>query len=331
MKELLKTTLRPLRKDETLRIHNFEIGYPYSRHEIAKTGKVRPLINNREWTGIVEFSNIFVLFVTLVKADDKPKSQHYLDYFDNSKFYWESQDGQDQKDEQILRIIDNSKEVVLFCRHQERVKSTTQPFLYCGELAPESYQDNKPVVFRFHSLDHSPNISQDLQQIYDWEPPSSATSITIQNYDPLESLKNRLINMESSDTEATVKRRREQQILADILFLDKTEESCSICHKVMPTELLHAAHIKQRSECTKKEKTDPNIVMPLCKLGCDDLFEQGFILVDSKGRIKKNSNTLISKDLDLHLESLVELECTSFNKNTAPYFKHRYASNNKNN
>ena len=99
----------------------------------------------------------------------------------------------------------------------------------------------------------------------------------------------------------------------------------------MPTELLHAAHIKQRSECTKKEKTDPNIVMPLCKLGCDDLFEQGFILINSKGRIKKNSNTLISKDLDLHLESLVELECTSFNKNTAPYFKHRYASNSKNN
>tara|TARA_R110002153_G_scaffold12031_1_gene45722 strand:- start:344 stop:1324 length:981 start_codon:yes stop_codon:yes gene_type:complete len=319
------------REDETLRIENFEIGYSYSRHEIAKIGKVSPLINNKEWTGIVEFSNIFILFVTLVKADDKPKSQHYLDYFDNSKFYWESQDRQDQKNEQILRIIDNSKEIVLFCRHHEKTKSTTQPFFYFGELAPESYQDNKPVKFRFHSLDYSPNISQDLQQIYNWKPPSSATSITIQNYDPLESLKKRLANMEFTDTEATVKRRREQQILADILFLDKTEESCSICHKVMPTELLHAAHIKQRSECTKKEKTDPNIVMPLCKLGCDDLFEQGFILINSKGRIKKNSNTLISKDLDLHLESLVELECTSFNKNTAPYFKHRYASNSKNN
>ena len=99
----------------------------------------------------------------------------------------------------------------------------------------------------------------------------------------------------------------------------------------MPVRLLHAAHIKKRAKCTEEERTDPNIVMPLCKLGCDDLFEQGFILIDNKGLVRKNRNTPVSKDLDLHLESLVELKCTSFNKNTAPYFKHRYASNDKNN
>ena len=41
--------IRLPRKDEILSIDNFEIGYSYSRHEIARTGKVSPLINNKEW------------------------------------------------------------------------------------------------------------------------------------------------------------------------------------------------------------------------------------------------------------------------------------------
>ena len=54
--------------------------------------------------------------------------------------------------------------------------------------------------------------------------------------------------------------------------------TCCIYNKKYPVSFLVAAHIKKRAECTLDEKKDfLNIVAPMCKMGCDELYEKGYI------------------------------------------------------
>jgi hypothetical protein len=78
---------------------------------------------------------------------------------------------------------------------------------------------------------------------------------------------------------------------------------------------------------------DKNIVMPLCKLGCDYLFEEGFILIDGKGKVLANLNKEITDNVTStvqHYISGIERKiCSHFNEITSVYFQHRYDTNSK--
>ncbi len=56
------------------------------------------------------------------------------------------------------------------------------------------------------------------------------------------------------------------------LFLDKS---------------LVVAHKKPRSKCSDNERTDPYIVMPACKFGCDYVYEKRWIKIVN-GIVKEN-------------------------------------------
>ena len=102
----------------------------------------------------------------------------------------------------------------------------------------------------------------------------------------------------SLDTTISAKGRIEQRYLRQLLFGDAPTASCCICGEELPVALLVAAHIKDRSCCTLAERKDfTNIVAPMCKLGCDDLYERGYIGVDDNGGIIVNSK----KSLTPHL------------------------------
>jgi len=74
--------------------------------------------------------------------------------------------------------------------------------------------------------------------------------------------------------------RREQAFLRKYLFNVEKHKHCAICGKEYPVNLMVAGHIKKRSRCTLNEKLDyKNIVMPICKFGCDELYEKGYISV----------------------------------------------------
>ena len=86
---------------------------------------------------------------------------------------------------------------------------------------------------------------------------------------------------------------------------DKKTFDCSICGNNYPTELIWCSHIKKRKYCTKKERLDlENIVIPMCKFGCDDLFEKGYIYVQ-KQIIKNNTSKKTTKDLRNFLYDLI--------------------------
>src|SRR5690606_36429304 len=91
-----------------------------------------------------------------------------------------------------------------------------------------------------------------------------------------ETYKKRLKKLQGrTDISVKEKQRREQSILRDWLFKNKESEDCAICGETYSIHSLAAAHKKKRSICSEEERTDPNIVMPVCVFGCDHLYEDG--------------------------------------------------------
>ncbi|BCZ46983.1 hypothetical protein psyc5s11_30500 [Clostridium gelidum] len=140
------------------------------------------------------------------------------------------------------------------------------------------------------------------------------------NYDEYKSEIEKLISKESLDNKSTGTSRKEQSFLRKYLFKGKKICKCGICGKELPIELLVTAHIKQRSKCTLEERLDvKNIVMPMCKLGCDDLYEHGYLLVE-QGIIMRNEEKVFTKDIDNCISSFENSKCSYWNENTEKYF-----------
>jgi hypothetical protein len=79
--------------------------------------------------------------------------------------------------------------------------------------------------------------------------------------------------------------RLEQSTLKKSLLPGQTGE-CALCGRTLPRRFLWAAHIKKRSECSDEERRDlGNIAMLACILGCDALYEHGYISVADDGAL----------------------------------------------
>lgn len=123
------------------------------------------------------------------------------------------------------------------------------------------------------------------------------------------------------DTEGKALFRKEQNFLRQFLFANNKISICGICGKEFPVELLVAAHIKRRSICAIDEKLDyKNIVMPMCKLGCDALYENGYItIIDGKIVTCKSESHI--QALNDYIGYLNDRSCTYWNMNSLKYFK----------
>ncbi|MGW1680101.1 hypothetical protein [Saccharopolyspora sp. NPDC002376] len=89
----------------------------------------------------------------------------------------------------------------------------------------------------------------------------------------------------STDGTRTSSWRREHSAFNQRL-VELANGSCALCGNHLSPAFLIGAHIKKRSACTEDERKDfDNIGMLACLLGCDSLFEHGFIAVDRGGAI----------------------------------------------
>jgi len=126
------------------------------------------------------------------------------------------------------------------------------------------------------------------------------------------------------DAKGVAVRRTEQAFLRKHLFKNKRTVTCGICSEEMPVEFLVAAHIKKRSKCSDEEKLDyENIVMPMCKFGCDDLYEKGYISVKNGEVVllKENGLTPFVKE---YLRKVIGTQCSYWNEETSVYFDWHY-------
>ena len=125
----------------------------------------------------------------------------------------------------------------------------------------------------------------------------------------------------SLDFEHTAKGRREQAALRRNLLRDADKSVCAMCGKLFPVNLLVAAHKKPRAYCTNKERRDiEGVVFALCVLGCDALYERGYITVDDGGRIVVGRMADLPMHLKTHLRTLKGRKCSGWDNRSDRYF-----------
>ncbi|WP_156891551.1 hypothetical protein [Agromyces subbeticus] len=130
---------------------------------------------------------------------------------------------------------------------------------------------------------------------------------------------------ELGETDAVTigRRRREQGRLRAYLLDGRDSASCDLCGRRLPVSLLVAAHIKPRSVSDEDHRKDfASIAMLACSLGCDDLFELGYVLVDTSGVVKPGRDAETDA-LQSVVDRVVGRTCTAHNTKTAGDFADR--------
>jgi hypothetical protein len=100
-------------------------------------------------SGVVEREGITLLFVTLEKKG-QPDAHRYEDEFlSPTVFKWQSQNRTEQGSaagQRIAHHAASSRGIHLFVRTTAKARGVTQPFIYCGTLAFERWEGEKPIT-----------------------------------------------------------------------------------------------------------------------------------------------------------------------------------------
>jgi hypothetical protein len=123
-----------------------------------------------------------------------------------------------------------------------------------------------------------------------------------------------------TDSGALGKIRKEQGDLRRNLLRGRTSADCSICGALLPSRLLIAGHIKPRSKCSDEERRDYGSAMLVCSLGCDALFEWGYVIVDATGTVRPG-RTPETASVQAAVSVLSGRACSAFNPHTAARFE----------
>ncbi|MEV7925460.1 hypothetical protein [Kitasatospora sp. NPDC088779] len=144
-------------------------------------------------------------------------------------------------------------------------------------------------------------------------PPSS----TPDDVDPQE----RYLDLpENLDRPTLALARREQAGLRRAKFRGKPIVRCDLCGRMLPAILVRAAHVKKRSQCNLQERSDLWNLMGACVLGCDALFEDGFIYVTFDGSVEMSPKAEASEDLASVAKVLKGRTCTAHHGESEQYF-----------
>ncbi|MFT5430188.1 MAG: hypothetical protein ACI9OJ_000861 [Myxococcota bacterium] len=116
-------------------------------------------------------------------------------------------------------------------------------------------------------------------------------------------------------------RRVEQPRLRKVIFGKDDRTACDLCGRILPVELLVAAHIKRRTDCNEDERRDlQSIAMSACLLGCDVLYERGWVAVKDDGIIIVHAATREVEDLSDLVDLLEGRRCPRHSRDTEAYF-----------
>lgn len=130
------------------------------------------------------------------------------------------------------------------------------------------------------------------------------------------------INLQmETDGSATRPTRNEHRFIVKHLFKGLATGTCCICLNDFPRNMLVAAHIKKRASCDRKEKLDiENIAAPMCRLGCDPLFEFGYISVKN-GAVVRHPSLEAPAAISNYIDGLLGNFVPAWGPKTKKYFQ----------
>lgn len=152
-------------------------------------------------------------------------------------------------------------------------------------------------------IDHFPNLDHDFM-------PAEVT---------LEEARQE-IKTQLTDGTATRPTRLEHKYIVRHLFQNKLTSHCCICQNEYPRHLLVAAHIKKRAACSNQEKLDiENIAIAMCRLGCDPLFEHGYLSVRD-GTVVKHPSREMTLATANYVETVLGKKVAGWGRKNRKYF-----------
>ncbi len=130
-----------------------------------------------------------------------------------------------------------------------------------------------------------------------------------------------LSRLESLDALRTSIVRLEQKLLREQILKGANAAACIICGEQYEAPLLVAAHIKRRADATDAERrAATHNVWPMCALGCDALFERGYLIV-ANGHVKAGPRPPATKATRDRVSGLAGRRCEAWSDASAPYFR----------
>ncbi|MGJ5696103.1 hypothetical protein GTW50_18370 [Streptomyces sp. SID7815] len=114
--------------------------------------------------------------------------------------------------------------------------------------------------------------------------------------------------------------RREQSKLRKRMLGGADTFTCALCRRHLPVRFIRAAHIKRRSQASREERLQLSNIMPACLLGCDELFEHGYIHVTDTGHVAVSDKAGEHPALKEAAGQLAGNSVGGYSEHRAPYF-----------
>ena len=277
-----------------------KIGNKYTKSELVELTSETNLKTSREGIYYCKKSDDIFLFVDLEKKG-KEKRFHFDDFFEGDYFHWDSQPKQHINTPRVKDIIGENYTTRLFARVNQKFKSKTLPFIYCGKLVYVEHEEGtaNPVHIIFQNIDYDDYTeNEDLLEIYQWKPSKAGgESKTKLNKSKTisEQRKRKYQKPNKTERKGLVNSRVGQGYYRN-LVIEKWEGRCALTG-FDNTKLLIASHILPWSKSDDKQKLDPDNGI-LLSPNADALFDRHLITFNSE------DGKLISNISDLELERL---------------------------
>ena len=197
----------------------------------------------------------------------------------------------------------------------DEVKNLDIPYIEFNRVV--GYADNY-IIQGFNILDD--DKSKKIINGFDLESEVYSADVSYEDFKD-EIIKD--LDVPETDKFSKGHRRVEQSWLRQNLFGRNTIFSCCCCGNDYPISFLITAHIKKRNLCSREERLDKNVVIPMCKFGCDDLFEKGYISVKD-GKFIRLSKSPITENVKSYLKNIDGRNCKFYNDDSKRYFEWHY-------
>lgn len=269
---------------------NLRIGQKYSKKDLSRIfdnnniSKIRRCIYN------LDKSN--TLFFVDLEKEGKEERFHFNDYFEGDFFHWDSQANQHIETPKIKEIINGSRIPHLFIRVTPRIKSITQPFVYCGRLKYVEYVEGTsyPVHFIFQNTDYQDNTNnKNLLDVYFWKPDKigGSSEFKVTNRDTVSEERKRKYKEPNTTERSGLVTSRVGQGYYRQQIIEKWESKCPVTKSEL-LQVLISSHIVPWSECNDKERLDVENGI-LLSPNIDSLFDKCLISFSDDGQMISSS------------------------------------------
>ena len=279
-------------------IESLTVGTKYTKKELVEILNEETLKTSREGIFNCKNSDSTLFFSTLDKSD-KEENLHYNDFFEEDFFHWDSQNKQHINTPGIQKIITGLTTTHLFCRIKSKTKNQTNPFVYCGVLIFDSYDENtsNPVHVIFHNVDYIDHTdNENLIDIYLWKPDKygkkSSNSISKKGVIS-ERRKNNFTKPNKTERRGFINSRVGQGYYRQQI-LEKWNGTCPVTQCNIKSILI-SSHILPWSQSNDEQRLDVDNGI-LLSPNIDSLFDKHLISFSNEGFLI-TSSTISEQDL----------------------------------